>query len=76
MDKETFKKAEQLDSIITKLESIEERFEMTGIVNFAWEGLDSHYKSEFYLLPEKFNKMIYDLLMNELEKAKQEFKEL
>jgi hypothetical protein len=49
---------------------------MTGTVNFAWEGLNSHYKSEFYLLPKEYNKMVYDLLMNELEKVKQEFKEL
>ena len=76
MDKETFKKAEQLDAIITSLENIKDRFEMTGAVNFAWEGLDSHYKSEFYLLPKEYNKMVYDLLMNELEKVKQEFKEL
>ena len=76
MDKETFKKAEQLDTIITSLENIKDRFEMTGVANFAWEGLNSRYESEFYLLPTEHNKMIYDLLMKELEKAKQEFKEL
>lgn len=76
MDKETFKKAEQLNIIITKLESIKDRFEMYNVANFAWEGVNSNCNSEFYPIPEEFNKMVYDLLMSELEKAKQEFKEL
>lgn len=76
MNKETFEKASRLDAIITKLESIQDRFETYHVANFAWEGLNSNYNSEFYPIPEEFNKMIYDLLMNELEKAKQEFKEL
>ena len=76
MNKETFEKASQLDAIITELESIRDRFEMYNVANFAWEGLNSNFNSQFYPIPEKFNKMIYDLLMNELEKAKQEFKEL
>ena len=76
MDKETFKKAEQLNAIITKLESIKDRFEMYNVANFAWEGVNSNFNSEFYPIPEEFNEMIYNLLMVELEKAKQEFKEL
>ena len=76
MNKETFEKASQLDAIITELESIRDRFEMYNVANFAWEGVNSNYNSEFYPIPEEFNKMVYDLLMNELEKAKQEFKEL
>ena len=76
MDKETFKKAGQLNAIITKLESIKDRFETYNVVNFAWEGVSSNYNSQFYPIPEEFNKMVYDLLMSELEKAKQEFKEL
>lgn len=76
MDKETFKKAEQLAAIITKLESIRNRFEMHNVINFAWEGADLNYNSKFHPIPEEFNEMIYNLLMVELEKAKQEFKEL
>ena len=76
MNKETFEKASQLDAIITELESIRDRFEMYNVANFAWEGVNSNYNSEFYPIPEEFNKMVYDLLMNELEKAKQEFIEL
>lgn len=76
MDKETFEKARHLNSIITALKDIEDEFKRTKKINFAWEGLDAKYNHKFYLIPEKFNKMVYDLLMSELEKAKQEFKEL
>ena len=76
MNKETFKKAVELDAVITNLENIKDKFEMNKEITFAWEGLNSNYNHEFFRVPEEFNKMIYDLLMNELEKLKQEFKEL
>ena len=76
MNKETFEKARHLNSIITALEDIEYEFGATKKINFAWEGLDAKYQHTFFSLPEKYNEMIYNLLMNELEKVKQEFKEL
>ena len=76
MDKETFKRAERLNATITKLESIKDRFEIHNKVDFVWEGVNSNFNSVFCPVPEEFNEMIYNVLMIELEKAKQEFKEL
>lgn len=76
MNKETFEKARHLNSIITALENIEYEFKTTKEIKFAWEGLNTKYNHEWFRIPEKYNEMIYNLLMNELEKVKQEFKEL
>lgn len=76
MNKETFEKAKHLNSIITKLECIQNTFVASKKITFGWEGLNSKYNHDWIPIPEEFNKMVYDLLMNELEKVKKEFKEL